>query len=118
MSCLATRPTSCGFSLAAFLLPLAPYLTAAFLPGVFSSIFATVLVPVLTFAEAPLSLASSFVYSLQSEVYDPLVSWLAFSPSSFAAIPISIGALVSCFLPLAVGTIATLSTMMFSSSFL
>ena len=39
-----------------------------------------------------------------------------FAPSSCAAIPFSIGALVSMFLFLAVGTLATLSMMMFSSA--
>ena len=63
-----------------FSCPFTSFLAAAFLPGVLSSIlaaFAALPIPVLTLANAPLSFASSFVYSLQSDVHDPLVSFSA-----------------------------------------
>ena len=62
-----------------FSCPLLPFLPLPFcrvhLPTF--ATFATFLVPALTLAKAPLSFARFFVNSLQSKVYDPLVSLLA-----------------------------------------
>ena len=45
--------------------------------------FAALLIPALTLAKAPLSFANSFVDRLQSEVHNPLVSFLAHTLSIF-----------------------------------
>ena len=61
----------------------------------------------LTCSKNSFSFARFFIDSLQRNIHNSLVSFFSHaSPSSFAAIPMSIGALASFFLFLAVGTVA------------